>query len=75
MQTFQTKDLYLASYLYAKEAKFIRIERSGRQGYFIFENKEQCEQLQQEYFGKQGQVIGKDFSDAIRTLKDLLFAD
>jgi hypothetical protein len=70
---FQTKDLYLASYLYAKNAKFIGIERHSKQCYFLFGSKSYCEDLQQEYFAKTGQVVGKEFADAIRTLKDLLF--
>lgn len=75
MSSFQTKDLYFASYLYAKGAKFIRVERNGRQCYFIFEDNLLCEELQQGYFSRRGEVVGKDFSDAIRTLKDLLFSN
>jgi hypothetical protein len=72
---FQTKDLYLAAYLYAIQAKFVGIERHGKQCLFLFEDKASCEKMQQSYFAKQGKVVGKEFADAIRTLKDLLFAN
>ncbi len=74
-EEFQTKDLYCASYIYAKSAPFVRVEREGKQCHFVFGNKSLCEQLQLEYFSRKGEVIGKQFADAIRTLKDLLFAD
>lgn len=74
-QDFEIKDLYCASYLYAKGAKFIEVKRQGRQCYFLFEDKAHCELLQQEYYAKEGKVVGKEFSDAIKTLKNLVFAN
>lgn len=70
---YSTKDLYIASFLYAKGIKLSSINKQGKICWFIFEDKTLCEQLIQRYFAKTESVIAKDLSDAIRTLKDLLF--
>lgn len=71
---FETRDLYCAAFVYSSGGKFQGIRREGRICWFCFEDKALCEQLQRKYFDKTGSVIGKEFADAIRTLKDLVFA-
>lgn len=73
---YKTKDLYEASVLYClKEVKFLGLQlgESG-QFWFIFESKENCERLAQEYWQRKLKVNAKDFTDAIRNLKDMIFA-
>lgn len=72
---FLTKDLQLAGLLYAKGAGFIGVNRNGRLCWFVFENHQLCEKLQQQFFAKSVDVNAKDYADAIRTLKDLVFAN
>jgi len=73
-ENFSTKDLSLASLLYAKNIPFVGIDRDGRTCWFLFENKELCETLQQQFFAKSVEVNAKDYADALRTLKNLVFA-
>jgi hypothetical protein len=72
---FITKDLNLAGLLYAKGVSFIGVNRNGKLCWFVFENHEQCEKFQQEFFSKSVVVNAKEYADALRTLKDLVFAN
>lgn len=71
---FVSKDLYLSALCYAKGLKLERIERQGRVCWFLFTDKKRGVQLQQDFITKTAEVNAKDYSDALRTLKDLLFA-
>lgn len=73
-EQFLTKDLHLAALFYAKAVPFVTINRSGRLCWFVFDDKEQCLKLQQEFFAKTVDVNAKAYADAVRTLKDLVFA-
>mgnify|MGYP001606342693 CR=1 len=73
-EKFLTKDLSLASLCYAKGALFAGIDRDDRTCWFIFENKQLCETLQQQFFAKSIDVNAKEYSDALRTLKNLIFS-
>jgi len=72
---FSTKDLYLSALCYAKGLKLERIDRQGRVCWFLFADKRQGEQLQREFISKSVEVNAKEYTDALRTLKDLLFAE
>lgn len=71
---FLTKDLHLAALLYAKAVPFVTVNRSGKLCWFVFEDKNLCLQLQQEFFAKSVDVNAKEYADALRTLKDLVFS-
>lgn len=71
---FSTKDLPLASLCYAKGERLLEVKREGRVCWFIFENQNKCSELQKKYFSKSIEVNAKEYSDAIRTLKDLVFS-
>jgi len=71
--TIETKDLYLASLWYAKGLKMSGIRRDGMQCWFTFVDKSACEQMTSKYYSKEEMVIAKDYTDAIKTLKNLLF--
>lgn len=72
---FLTKDLSLAGMLYAKGVTFVGVNRGGRLCWFVFENHQLCEKLQQQFFAKSVEVNAKEYADALRTLKDLVFAN
>lgn len=70
---FSTKDLSLASLCYAMNVPLHGIEKDGNICWFNFENPEMCRGLQQQFFSKSINVNAKDYADAMRTLKNLLF--
>lgn len=70
---FKTKDLYEAAFLYASGIKLVGLESDGRQMLFLFLGGE-VDQLSDSYWSKSGMVVAKDYADAIRSLKDRLFA-
>lgn len=70
---YRTKDLSEASLLYASGKKFIQLEENNGRFYFIFEDESSCEELSNSFWRKEAVVNAKEFSDAIRTLKDLIF--
>lgn len=71
---FACKDLYLASLIYAKGVKLETVIREGKSCWFVFGDKQTCESYQRSYFAKEVEVNAKEFSDALRTLKDLVFS-
>lgn len=71
---FLTKDLSLGALLYAAGVELVRVDRQGKLCWFVFGNRETCEKLQRQFFAKSAQVNAKEYADAIRTLKDLVFA-
>ncbi|OGD95519.1 hypothetical protein A3F57_03235 [Candidatus Roizmanbacteria bacterium RIFCSPHIGHO2_12_FULL_36_11] len=71
--TFETKDLYLASLFYAKGIKLSDIRRDGRECFFIFNDQEKCNEIEKHYWSKEETVNAKEYTDAVKTLKGLLF--
>lgn len=77
MDIYLTKDLSEAAFLYASGVKFLRLEPNSNDRpftyFFVFENKAKCEELSQEFWNKKAVINAKEYADAMRTLKDLLF--
>lgn len=71
---FVSKDLYLSALCYAKGLKLEKIDRQGRVCWFLFADKSRGEKLQRDFITKTVDVNAKDYTDALRTLKDLVFA-
>jgi len=71
---FTTKDLYLSALCYAKGLRLERVDRQGRVCWFLFADKRRGEQLQQQFIAKTVEVNAKEYTDALRTLKDLVFS-
>lgn len=72
---YRTKDLAEAGFLLAKGNQLARTEREGRICWFVFENKEQCQKLVDEFWFGNSLVGAKVFYEAIQTLKNRIFAD
>ncbi len=70
---FRTKDLAEASFLYASSIKLIQLDQDNGRFWFVFEDKDRCEQLTDSFWSKEASVNAKEYADAIRTLKDLIF--
>lgn len=70
-----TKDLYEAAFLFANGQKLIRVDRDSTICWFVFGNDNfTADQLRNLYWSGEGMVSGRSYADAIRTLKDRLFA-
>lgn len=69
-----TKDLSEASALLCKSAKLIRLEQEHNFYWFVFQNKDFCEQLSNSYWIGELQVSAKVYADSLKSLKDRLFA-
>lgn len=64
-----------AALLCCKSIKLLRLQRGKSLFYwFVFENKQLCEQISNQYWSSDLKVDAKEHSDALRTLKDRLFA-
>lgn len=74
MENYKTKDLYEASLIYAKGQKFLGLESESKFFWFVFESKEECKRLANEYWQGSVAVNAKAYADALRTLKDRIFA-
>lgn len=73
-ETYQTKDLYESAFLYASGQKLLGLIPENR--YFIFEfaDKSACDKSSTLYWQGDASVNAKKLSDAIKTLKDLMFS-
>ena len=72
-ETYRSKDLYESALLYASDKKLLSTEKEDNRVWFIFEDKDSCEELSTAYWNKTAQVEAKAFADALRTLKDMIF--
>lgn len=73
--TWRCKDLYLAAFVYSQGKELMKVEREGKTCWFVFANPNaHCEELQAAYWANRGQTPPKVFADAVRSLKDLIFA-
>ena len=71
--TYHTKDLAEASFLYASGKKFVHLEEDKGRFWFVFDDKTSCEELTNSFWRKEAVVNAKEYADALRTLKDLIF--
>lgn len=71
---FLTKDIYEAAALYAYGQKLLGLQRERTFFWFVFEGKVESEKLSQQYWQSENPIPPKSYADAIKTLKDRLFA-
>ena len=72
--TLKLKDLQCAAFLVASGLPISDVERDGRVCYFVFENREKALELCKSFWVGSGTISAKTFSDATRSLKDLVFS-
>jgi hypothetical protein len=70
---FLTKDIFLAAYLIAHQKKLIAVKPQNGIFWFGFENHQSCEQMVIGYWNGSGRVSARDFVNAYRNLKDIVF--
>lgn len=73
--TYQVKDLFIASLLYATGKKLLNLQKDNKFYWFIFEDKNGCNQIVSSYWRNEVTVLAKKYADALRTLKDMIFAE
>jgi len=66
--------LYEAALLYAIGVRLTGLEGEPRQLWFVFERREDTQRLADSYWAGEVKVVAKRYADAIRSLKDRLFA-
>ena len=66
-----TRDLYFASYLFAKGYNLtaIKLDKGGVFYWFVFAEKKECEQEEQRFLKNEAVVKAKGYSEAIKYLK------
>lgn len=70
---YKNCDLTLSSLFYAKHFELLRVDRQGDTCWFVFRDDGDCLEVETNFFARKESVIAKDYADAIRTLKDLVF--
>lgn len=73
---FSTSDLYPAGYILSKGIKLLKIDKipGSSKCIFVFENLLACKTALEEYWNNQGEITPKTYAEAIKSLKDRLFA-
>ena len=74
LNNYRVKDLYLAAYIYSEGQELRDVERMGKVCWFIFSDTNKCEKLSDLYWKNQATSKIKSYTDAIRTLKDLIYS-
>ena len=70
-----TQDLSEATLLYSSQKKLIGLKEddNSRNFWFIFSDKDACQRLVTSFWQREATINARDFCDAMRTLKDLIF--
>lgn len=71
----ESKDLFLSALWLATGHKLLGIRRDGSQCWFRFADKKSCEEMQFRLYSREEMVNAKDYMEAIRTLKDLIYSN
>ncbi len=68
------KDIYAASFLLVSGKRLLRLQKENSYYWFVFEGKNESEELLNVYWQGDGAVKPRIYADACRTLKDRVFA-
>lgn len=72
---YRTKDLGEAAALFCSEsAKLLRLAKERDFFWFVFSNRQFCQDIANQYWFGELLVNAKTYQDALRSLKDRLFA-
>jgi hypothetical protein len=70
---FQTRDIHEAAAILASGVKFLGLKPADGYSYFVFEG-EKVQEVCSQYWAGELKADLKRYSDALRTLKDRLYA-
>ena len=71
---YRTKDLSEASLLYAKHKRLVKLNNDNGRIWFLFDDRAGCEGLSEAYWRKELDVNAREFVDAMRAMKDIVFS-
>lgn len=69
---YSTRDYYIASFLKARGFKLVATNKNGKDVYFIFEGKEEIENILPGFYNGTEKVVAIELTTAIRNIKSLL---
>ena len=72
---YLTKDLHEAAVLLTMKRSLLDIKREGHQCWFIFENKERCQQISKQYYFDTLLVNARDLVESQQILKNRIFSN
>lgn len=73
--TYQTRDLHEAAVLLTMKRPLVDIKREGGNTcWFVFDNKDRCQQISQQYFFDTLLVNARDLVEAQQILKNRIFS-
>jgi hypothetical protein len=74
---YRTSDLYFAAYLAVAGVSLLGTQKTGGRVYFLFEDQGSVamKQLKDQYFMDRAKVNALSYSQAIKKMKALLYAD
>lgn len=74
MNTYRTKDLGECAALIVAKQKLINIERQGKVCWFVFEDKEKCEKLANQFFFGELLLNAREYYEAMVRIKNRIFS-
>ncbi len=74
MDTFKTKDLFEAAWLHSNNIPFIHLEPENNFFWFVFSNKNQCQDLSSVFWSQNAHGNISFFINSLKMLKDLIFS-
>lgn len=74
MEIYKTKDLAESAALIVKKQELIRIEREGKTCWFVFNNKNKCEEISNQFFFGKLLADLKEFHEIMSRLKNRIFS-
>ena len=72
---YKTKDLPESAALVYKNRQLLRIERQGKACWFVFDNKNECEKLSNDFFFGEFTVNARLYYEIIVRLKHRIFSN
>jgi len=72
---FESRDQYISALLFSMGLKLEDTRRDGNVVFFIFENKQKCEEIQKKFYQNQLKINPKNFIDGLITIKHLIFGN
>ena len=73
LDSYETKDQYLASTLFALGLKVIKSEWRGRECFFIFSEAEQCQKIIRQYYSGELKADPRIIFDGFKAIKSMIF--
>ncbi|OGK49796.1 hypothetical protein A3A56_03875 [Candidatus Roizmanbacteria bacterium RIFCSPLOWO2_01_FULL_40_32] len=73
-EEYFTKDLGEAAALVCSSVKLLRLQKEKSFFWFVFADKSLCEQFASKYWSGSLELSARQYSEALRSLKDRLFA-